>query len=214
MNQKIRGDIGIRMIRSISIFVILCLWGWVSGATAQEVYVSGITKVTMRTGPGIEHKILAMVETGTRLEVQEYRSDWSLVQMENQKEGWVLTRFLTEEKPLTFLVETLQGENERLTRALEDSENQNQKLTDKNAALSDIETKYRELKQASADYLALNEKYQDLVQLSKEQEQQISMLKDNLNSEAMLWFLSGAGVFIVGLILGLSTRKKKRSSLL
>jgi SH3 domain protein len=87
-------------------------------------------------------------------------------------------------------------------------------LIKKNASLADIEAKYRELKQASADYLALNEKYQELVQLSNEQEQQISMLKENLNNEAMLWFLSGAGVFIVGLILGLSTRKKKRSSLL
>jgi SH3 domain protein len=70
------------------------------------------------------------------------------------------------------------------------------------------------LKQASADFMELNEKYQALVQLSKEQAQQISMLKENLNNEAMLWFLSGAGVFIVGLILGLSTRKKKRHSLL
>jgi SH3 domain protein len=80
--------------------------------------------------------------------------------------------------------------------------------------LADIEKKYRDLKQASADFMELNEKYQALVQLSKEQAQQISMLKENLNNEAMLWFLSGAGVFIVGLILGLSTRKKKRHSLL
>jgi SH3 domain protein len=168
----------------------------------------------MRTGPGVEHKIVAMLETGTRLDVVEYRSDWSLVQMDNQKEGWVLTRFLTEEKPLTFQMETLQTENERLSDALEKSEKRNKELIKKNASLADIEAKYRELKQASADYLALNEKYQELVQLSNEQEQQISMLKENLNNEAMLWFLSGAGVFIVGLILGLSTRKKKRSSLL
>jgi SH3 domain protein len=194
--------------------VVLCIWGWTSLAAAQEVYVSGITKITMRTGPGVEHKIVAMLETGTRLEVLEYRSDWSLVQLENQKQGWVLTRFLTEDKPLTFQVEALKKENERLASALEKSEKRNQELTEKNDALADIETKYQELKQASADYLTLNEKYQDLVRLSEEQEQQIAMLEENLNNEAMLWFLSGAGVFIVGLILGLSTRKKKRSSLL
>jgi SH3 domain protein len=202
------------MIKSMKILVILCLWGWVSAAAAQEVYVSGITKITMRTGPGIEHKIVAMLETGTRLEMVEYKADWSLVQIDNQKQGWVLTRFLTEEKPLTFQVEILQKENKRLSGALEDSETRNQALAEKNAALSDIEKKYQELKQASADFLKLNEKYRNLVQLSEEQEQQISMLKENLNNEAMLWFLSGAGVFIVGLILGLSTRKKKRSSLL
>ncbi|MDT8379506.1 MAG: TIGR04211 family SH3 domain-containing protein [Desulfotignum sp.] len=202
------------MVRSIQILVILCFWGWVSVAAAQEVYVSGITKITMRTGPGIEHKIVAMLETGTRLDILEYKSDWSLVQMDNQKQGWVLTRFLTEEKPLTFLVEKLRKENARLTSVLEKSEKHNQELAEKNTTLADIEKKYQELKQASADFLKLNEKYRTLVQLSEEQAQQISLLKGNLNNESILWFLSGAGVFIVGLILGLSTRKKKRRSLL
>ena len=202
------------MVRSIQILVILCFWGWVSVAAAQEVYVSGITKITMRTGPGIEHKIVAMLETGTRLDILEYKSDWSLVQMDNQKQGWVLTRFLTEEKPLTFLVEKLRKENERLTSALEKSEKHNQVLAEKNTTLADIEKKYQELKQASADFIKLNEKYRALVQLSEEQAQQISLLKENLNNESILWFLSGAGVFIVGLILGLSTRKKKKRSLL
>jgi SH3 domain protein len=198
----------------MQILVILCFWGWVSVAAAQEVYVSGITKITMRTGPGIEHKIVAMLETGTRLDILEYKSDWSLVQMDNQKQGWVLTRFLTEEKPLTFLVEKLRKENERLTSALEKSEKHNQVLAEKNTTLTDIEKKYQELKQASADFIKLNEKYRALVQLSEEQAQQISLLKENLNNESILWFLSGAGVFIVGLILGLSTRKKKKRSLL
>jgi SH3 domain protein len=190
------------------------MWGWASVAAAQDVYVSGVTKITMRTGPGVEHKIVAMLETGTRLEMVERKPDWSLVQTDSQKQGWVLTRFLTQDRPLTFQVEKLQMENERLTSALEEIENQNRGLTEKNDALADIEKKYQDLKQASADYLKLDEKYRALVQLSEEQEQQISTLKENLNNEAMLWFLSGAGVFIVGLILGLSTRKKKRSSLL
>lgn len=183
-------------------------------AAAQEVYVSGITKITMRTGPGVEHKIVAMLETGDRLEILEYQTDWSQVQTDNQKQGWVLTRFLTQDKPLTFQVEKLREENKRLAGALEKSEKRNQELVEKNAGLADIETKYRELKEASADYFKLDEKYRALIQLAEEQEQQISLLRENLDNEEMLWFLSGAGVFIVGLILGLSTRKKKRSSLL
>lgn len=198
----------------MKVFVILGVWGWVSGVGAQEMYVSGITKITMRTGPGIEHKIVAMLESGSRLEVLEYQSDWSLVLTEKQKQGWVLTRFLTEDKPLTFQVEKLRKENEDLANALEKIEMQNQALAEKNDVLADIEEKYRELEQASADFIELNEKYQALVQLSKDQKQQISLLEENLNNETMLWFLSGAGVFIVGLILGLSTRKKKRHSLL
>ncbi len=46
---------------------------------AEDIYVTGITNITMRTGPGLEHKIIAMLETGTKLEIVEYQKDWSRV---------------------------------------------------------------------------------------------------------------------------------------
>jgi SH3 domain protein len=202
------------MPKSIKLFFVICLWGWASAVSAQEVYVSGITKITMRTGPGVEHKIVAMLVSGTRLEILEYQDDWSMVQTDDQKSGWVLTRFLTEDKPLTLEVEKLRRDNERLTEAFEKSREENQALIEKNAALEGIEKKYRKLEQASADFFKLDARYKALVTLSEEQQQQIKTLEKNLNNEQILWFLSGAGVFMVGLILGLSTRKKKKRSLL
>lgn len=202
------------MTKSIRILFIICLWGWASVVSAQVVYVSPITKITMRTGPGVEHKIVAMLVTGTRLEVVEYQKDWSRARTDDKKEGWVLTRFLTDEKPLTIQVENLRQENEHLVDALEKSREENKVLVQKNAALVDIEKRFHKLEQESAGFLKLDEEYKSLVKLSEEQQQQIEALKENLNNEQILWFLSGAGVFIVGLILGLSTRKKKKRSLL
>jgi SH3 domain protein len=208
------GDLIKTMVKTIHILLVVCLWVWVAAASAQEVYVGGVTKVTMRTGPGIEHKIVALLETGTRLEMLERQPDWSLVETGDQKQGYVLTRFITEEKPLHFQIEMLQKENGRLTAALGEIEKEKQALAEKNAALVEIEKKYQELARASADFLELDAQHKALVQLSEDQKQQIAALEKNLENEAMLWFLSGAGVFIVGLILGLSTRKKKRSALL
>ncbi|MEE4362738.1 MAG: TIGR04211 family SH3 domain-containing protein [Desulfotignum sp.] len=202
------------MTKPIKIFFIICFWGWAVAASAQEVYVSPVTKITMRTGPGVEHKIVAMLVSGTRLDILEYQKDWSRVETDDQKSGWVLTRFLTEDKPLTVEVQNLRRENEGLGEALEKSREENQALIEKNAALKDIEEKYRKLEQASAEFLKLDAEYKSLVTLSEEQQQQIENLKENLNDEEILWFLSGAGVFMVGLILGLSTRKKKKRSLL
>ncbi len=202
------------MTKPIKILFIICLWGWAFAAFAQEAYVSPVTKITMRTGPGVEHKIVAMLVSGTRLEILEYQEDWSMVQTDDQKSGWVLTRFLTEDKPLTIQVQKLSRENERLAEALENSREENQALIEKNAALEGIEKKYRKLEQASADFFKLDARYKDLLSLSEEQQQQIKTLEKNLNNEQILWFLSGAGVFMVGLILGLSTRKKKKRSLL
>ncbi|MCF8091213.1 MAG: TIGR04211 family SH3 domain-containing protein [Desulfotignum sp.] len=202
------------MIKPVKMLFVICLWAWVSAASAQQMYVSPVTRITMRTGPGVEHKIVAMLESGNRIEVLEYKSDWSLVRTDNEKQGWVLTRFLTDEQPLTIQVEKLRKENERLAAALEKSREENQALTKKNAALKNIEEKYRKLEKESADFLKLDARYKALLKLSEDQKQQIETLKGNLNDEEILWFLSGAGVFIVGLILGLSTRKKKRYSLL
>ncbi|HCY83982.1 MAG TPA: TIGR04211 family SH3 domain-containing protein [Desulfobacteraceae bacterium] len=192
----------------------LLILGLTAPGYAKDIYVSGVTKITMRTGPGTEHKIVAMLTSGTKLEIVEFQRDWSMVRTSGGKQGWVLSRFLTEDVPKALLVKQLQDENQRLTTALTSARETVNELKAKNDTLTGIEKKYKELEQASADYLKLDAQYNDLLKISKEQKDQITALKQNMNNEEKLWFLSGAGVFIVGLIIGLSTRKKKRSSLL
>lgn len=192
----------------------ICFAAWAGTLAAQDLYVSGVTKITMRTGPGVEHKIVAMLTSGEKLEPIEYQKDWSLVKTQNGKTGWVLTRFLTEEVPQTLLLGELQEEKEDLANALQEAQEKNQVLIEKNIALEDIQEKYKELERASADYLQLNAKYKALLASFQDQKDQIESLEMNMNHEEKLWFLSGAGVFLLGLILGLVTRRKKRASLL
>ena len=181
---------------------------------AEDIYVTGITDITMRTGPGVEHKIVAMLKSGTKLEIVEYQKDWSHVKENDGKTGWVLSRFLTQKIPDALVVEELKIKNQDLKSRLDELAEENKILTVKNAALVQIEEKYTQLKQESADFLKLDEKYKKMMSEFDLQKIQIKTLESNLNNEEKLWFLSGAGVFIVGLFLGLSTRKKKRSSLL
>jgi len=205
MNMKM-----MKFLASICLLAMVCT----GPLSAKDIYVTGITKITMRTGPGVDHKIVAMLISGTKLETIEYQRDWSHVKTQDNKTGWVLSRFLTEEVPQNLLVAQLQAENEKLQTALEQAEEKKQALTEKNETLMDIEEKYKKLEQESADFLKLSDSYKALSQESQDQKDQILTLEKNLNNEEKLWFLSGAGVFIVGLIIGLSTRKKKRSSLL
>ena len=204
------------MRKIMKYLVAIFVAGWVCAGplSAQDIYVSGITKITMRTGPGVEHKIVAMLTSGTKLENLEYQKDWSMVKTQGNRTGWVLTRFLTKEVPKNLLVNQLQKENERLAADIEQAQEKNLILTQKNESLVDIEEKYKKLKQASADFFKLNDKFKALEKKSQGQKQQIETLEANMNNEQKLWFLSGAGVLIVGLIFGLSTRKKKKSSLL
>lgn len=203
-------------MKIMKFLAVVCLIGFVCAGplAAKDIYVTGITKITMRTGPGIEHKVIAMLISGSKLATIEYGKDWSHVKTEDNKTGWVLSRFLTEEIPKALMVKQLQAENERLETALGQTEEKKQALAEKNAVLSGIEVKYKKLEQASAEFLKLSERYKALVKESQDQKDYILTLEKNINNEEKLWFLSGAGVFIVGLIIGLSTRKKKRSSLL
>lgn len=181
---------------------------------AKDIYVSGVTQITMRTGPGVEHKIIAMINSGVKLEMLEYSREWSMVRNAAGKTGWVLTRFLTEEAPKTLMVERYKQENERLASKLSAAEETVKTLNIQNRELTEITQKYKQLKDASASYLKLDAEHKALLEQSREQEKRIHSLEQSIKSEVKLCLLSGAGVFIVGLIFGMSTRKKQRGSLL
>ena len=181
---------------------------------AKDIYVSGVTRITMRTGPGVTHKIVAMVTSGVKLEILDHRKDWSMVRNAAGKTGWVLTRFLTEEVPKALMVKRYRHENERLASKLSTAEETAKTLNIQNKELTEIAHKYKQLKDASASYLKLDAEHKALLEQSREQEKRIQSLERSIKSEVKLGLLSGAGVFIVGLIFGMSTRKKKRDSLL
>lgn len=195
--------------------LLVSAWFFTAGVLyAEDIYVTGITNITMRTGPGVDHKIVAMLKSGTKLQIIEFQADWSMVQTAAGKEGWVLSRFLTRKVPDALMVEELRNLNSGLQAQLKALEDENKDLTVKNATLVQVEEKYNKLKKESSDFLKLDNKYKKMVAQYEEQKAKIERLEDESKSELKFWFLIGPGVFIVGLFLGLSTRKKKKSSLL
>jgi SH3 domain protein len=202
----------LKMQRLLVISLWLVIFTGVS--FAEDIYVTGITNITMRTGRGTSHKIVAMLKTGTKLEIVQYQNDWSRVKTSYGKDGWVLSRFLTRKVPAALMLESLEKNNQELILKIEAVEEENKTLTVKNATLVQIEDEYEKLKKESAEFLKLDAKYEEMKKQYEAQKSQVETLEESLNNEPKLWFLIGPGVFIVGLFFGLSTRKKKRSSLL
>ena len=66
-----------------------------TNVNAKTMYVSEIIEITLRTGPGIDHKVIAMVPSGVELTVLESGGEWTRGRLPNEKEGYVLNRFLT-----------------------------------------------------------------------------------------------------------------------
>jgi SH3 domain protein len=204
------------MKKQYQCFLIILLWivFFACPLFARDNYVTELTSITMRTGSGLEHKVIAMLKSGTKLEILEYQKDWSQVRTDSGQTGWVLSRFLTEKTPDALLVDRLSKENLNLISKSKEVEQKNKKLINENVKLVQVQGKYNELKQKSEYFLKLDAEYKTISEQSEMQKNQIKELEKSLNSDEKLWFLSGGGVFIVGLCFGLSMRKKKKSSLL
>jgi SH3 domain protein len=81
---------------------------------AETMYVTDLLKLTLRSGPSTEHKILAVAESGQQVEMLEPGEDWSLVRMGDDKEGYVLTRYLMAEPTHNVRLAQLQTKHKAL----------------------------------------------------------------------------------------------------
>lgn len=195
----------------ITIFILLSLS---HNAAAEQYYVTEVFKVTMRTGPGTNRKVIYMPSSGETLTMLEHAKEWSRVKAGNGKEGWVLTQYLTKKRPHSQVVKELTKKNKKLSSMLDKVKSENQALSGTREKLINLEKDYNTLKEKSSTFLVMEQKYNEAAKQLEKQKESIAKLKSQLKNEDMIWFLSGAGVLVVGIILGIGARKQKRSSLL
>jgi SH3 domain protein len=200
-------------------------------AIADTQYVSDELTITLRTGEGDQYKILKLLKTGTPVEIlQEGTADHVFVRTSDGTEGWVKKQYLTNETPKPTVIARLEKERDRLREQVNQLENQQAELTAAlensrndlaggNAAFADLQ---KELDKVQAKYDDLHNKAANVVELTGERDRlkshndQLSAEVDQLrqDNESMLytgavkWFLAGAGVLLVGVILGKTTIKK------
>jgi SH3 domain protein len=190
---------------------------------AERMYVGNIIKVTLRTGPGTDHKVIQMLESGQEVEVLEPGKDWSRVLAVGGKEGWILSRFISPKMPSDLLLADLTQKYEKLFKHASDLEEENARFREENRkvsaeladikkALSQMSNQYRELKEGSADFLALKAKYEKAsLELSK-QTDNARELNEILLQRNIYIGLLGAGILLFGFIIGYSTKKQRRRS--
>ena len=201
-------------------------------AVAETRYVSDVLEITMRSGKGTSYGITRMLRSGTAVQVLEVdkKAGYSKVRTSSGKEGWVLSRFLMNGK----------AARERLAAAeksLAELELENRKLTTAMSALTDekkllqnnlgdlegesrsVSQELAEIKHTASSALAIDSENKDLksrlVSLERELQtvqQENQSLKDRTARD---WFMVGAAVVLLGIIIGLiipKIRFRKKSS--
>ncbi len=198
---------------------------------AEKLFVKPSSEVVVRTGQGTDYKIIAMVKDGASVEFIEEENSYTKVRLKNGVEGWMLKRFLSSEPPLTEIVETLRGENQ----AVKEMELQaTQKLDEVSSSLeetkSQLETLLAERDKLNNTYQTLLSDTADVVKI-KQQQQTTSEENKNLidkltlaeeenetlkKDKTMHWFLAGAGVLLLGILLGKmpGPSRRRKSSLM
>ena len=99
----------------LSVIFFLCFFLMVIPAHSETKYITDEIRVMVRSDPGGDRRIIAMPMSGTRVEVLKQSEDgWSKVRLPNEKEGWLLTRYLSQGLPSKEVVAKLKSENEVL----------------------------------------------------------------------------------------------------
>jgi SH3 domain protein len=219
-----------RMSRfSFVIAIMLVLFFSVQSSWAQRAYVTDTLRITLRTGPSVENKIITMLPSGQPVEIVETSGEWSRVQImesgEITQEGWVLSRFLMTRLPWEVQANALSEENSRLKEKLTTVEKELSettrlsrelagKLKNTSAALVKLEKEFKSLKQGSADYLALRTKHNSVrseLETSGKSLRKVTRENEELrSSQRIKWFITGASVVVFGLIFGLILGRKQR----
>jgi SH3 domain protein len=213
----------LKRFRLLGLVLLLCLFS--ASVYGETMYVSDMLKLTLRTGPSIENKIIAVIESGQMMEVIQYGDEWSQVRLPSGKEGWVLSRYLTTDETNNIKLERLETMHNNLTIQAAELLEENNRLKTENTRLSTefkagqkelVKTKddYEALKAESAEFLTLKANYNRAASQLAEQTARAKQLEEQLSSLEMntyiKWFLAGSGVLIVGFLIGFSTKRQRR----
>ena len=206
---------------------ILCMLLGVAVALAENRYVSEDFEITMRTGPGLDHKIISLIPSGREVELVKEGEEWSEIRLANGKEGYVLTRYLTQELPTALKLERLQRKysevvdknktlEEKIAELTSGSRTVGTELRQTQETLNKVQSDYDALKKDSANFLKFKKTYEKNLKELDEARTRADKFENEFNklanSQLYEGLLYGGGLVFLGLIIGFILKKPKRRS--
>ncbi len=194
--------------------------GLISSVAAETRYVSDQFKITMRSGESTSHKVLHMLESGTSLEVLGANAEtgYSHVRTADGRTGYVLTRLLMDQPSARDRLQQaearlaqLQQEPDKLASKLAALEQEHETLKtahgllqeDNNALKQELETIQATARNAvdiAKERDGLRKRAASLTRQAGELQLENQDLRNQSDKK---WFLTGSGVLVGGILLGL-----------
>lgn len=212
-------------------FVFIGIWILLlpSAVQAEKMFITDDFEITLRTGKGMDHKIISMLKSGEAVEVIESSDVWTKILTPGGREGWVLTRFLKAEEPSRIALEKLKEKHKAIMEKLAPSFEENTALKEENQKLQqelarsekekdELRQLYGSLKAEASDFLNLKKQYQDAKNQLAEATKKSEKVEDELSKleqrQIFRWILTGAGIMLLGFLIGFSAKQQRRRSTL
>ena len=209
----------------LTVMTALAANPFVETAEAEPMYVTDVLRLTLRSSPGTGGDIVGVIQSGQNLEVVTETENWAQVRLPDGREGWVPSRYLISEKTAEIKMARLQQQFESQKKQLEEIRSEAAELKKRNEALeAELAQRIREaaaateaynsLKAESADFLNLKTEHESTLEKAAEQSGKIIGLEKQLTrletQRLVRWFLAGAGVLLLGFIIGFGAKRQRR----
>jgi len=203
-----------------------------SVTNAETRYVTDQYEFNLRAGESTRYKILRQLPSGTRLDIINVNEDsgYARVRTEDGLTGYILLTYLQDEpaarrelKAMQARLAELQQEPDKLAARLSILQAEHSALQEDYAILErdkqDLETELAEIRNASANAIQIDRERRQLQEQVSNLLLQVDQLEHrNLelsNQTKQQWFLIGAAVLAIGILIGLllpSLRLRRRRS--
>ena len=211
------------MIR-ITLLMFFLLAGAPILHAAEVKYVTDVFEVTMRSGTSTSNSIVRLLTSGEAVTVLEsdLASQYSLVEIEDGKQGYVLTRFLEDSPAAREILQDLrvkfdqqqlrldeqQTEITQLKQSLQQEQTDSQTLKITLRASEQELSEVRSAAQNTLNILEQNKRLQTVVDQLREEKTLLSDTNAELSDSTQIdWFVRGAAVSLLAFIIGILVTK-------
>jgi SH3 domain protein len=151
---------------------------------AQGDYVRDELRINMRSGPGVQYRIVKLLRSGDKVERLAEQEDWIQVRLGEGEEGWVPAGYLTVDPPPSVALPRLQArmrESRARVKTLEE------KLEAQSEEVLELETLRGQVKELRTENIRLS------------------------GSTRWKELATGGGIVLIGMLIGALLAKTPRS---
>lgn len=168
----------------------------------------------MRRGADETFKIIRFLPGGSPVEIlQTGENGWNMVRAAGA-DGWVQERYLTDEAPPRQQLEAEKLARSQAEESLALLKTENQTLKEQLANLDKTSAELQHIKQISGNAIAMEKEIEALKHTLTQVRQELEQVSDEKKAIEMSadvrFFLTGAGVLILGFVGGASLNGKRR----